>query len=191
MGCAARLCLDPLVLRRLQAPGKAARRGRWAMPASEIAGATLPHRAAPDKTWTTPPQEGRAPFEDRAAIQVTIETGDEASRRDKLGRLMHRHVFPQIDVPPQLDKQTYARLRAENAVAALDGEARFLVFAAGDDSTLSDSLTHWIVDELAADVLVLQGSAASEPLYRYDETTLLTLVAHFLRELATPKWNPS
>lgn len=193
MGCAARLCLDPLVLRRLRPLGRTASRGRLPAPASEIAGATLPHREEPDKTWTTPQNEGRAPLEDRAAIPVTIETGDDASPRDKLARLMHRHVFPQLDVPALLDEQTCARLRAENVIAALKGEARFFVFAASDESALSDALTQWIVDHLATDVLVLQDRAAGEGLdglYRYDETTLLTLVAHLLRELAAPEWNP-
>ncbi|WP_300327632.1 hypothetical protein [Accumulibacter sp.] len=77
--------------------------------------------------------------------------------------------------------------------AALNGEARFFVFPAGDESALSDALIQWLVDHLATDVLVLQDRPAGEGLdglYRYDETTLLTLVAHLLRELAAPESNP-
>ncbi|WP_300327631.1 hypothetical protein [Accumulibacter sp.] len=50
-------------------------------PPDQQPGAMLPHREEPDKIWTTPQKEGRVPLEDRAAIPVTIEAGDETSRR--------------------------------------------------------------------------------------------------------------
>ena len=78
-------------------------------------------------------------------------------------------------------------------VAALNGEAGFFVFPASEEPALSDALIQWIVDHLATDVLVPQDRTAGEGLdglYRYDQTTLLTLVAPLLRELAAPESNP-
>lgn len=78
-------------------------------------------------------------------------------------------------------------MRAENQVAALLGENRYLVFDGKNKSALP--LEEWITRELGTDLLVLLGIRPSPPLFLYDETTLITLIARFLQMLNADEWS--
>lgn len=190
LGCAARLCLDPVVRSRLRPAGSDAGKCRLSAPAKEIAGSMLIHREKPEITWALPQAEGGAPLEDDAAIPITVETGDEASTRQKLAQALHASFYPSVKVPAHIDEDTQDRLRGANQVATLLGENRYLVFDGRNESALTSTLEEWISRELGTDILVLLGARSSPQLFLYDETTLITLIARFLRMLSAPEWNP-
>ena len=190
-GAAARMCLDPVVMRgmELDGPEDAARCRR--LPATAVAGATLAVRAEPHKSWKRPENIGGAALEDGRAIPVTIELGDTQSAGRSLALVLHQRCYPAAVSPTELDDQSIGWLRGEAEVKALLGEARYFVLPPEQDSRLTPELESWVVAQLATGVLVLQSANGAQLLFRYSEKTLLTLIGHALAILDEPEWNPS
>lgn len=190
-GAAARMCLDPKVLREMEldGPEDAARCRR--LPATAVAGATLAVRVEPHKSWKRPGNSGGAALEDGRAIPVTIELGDTQSAGRSLAMALHHSCYPAAVSPTELDDQSIGWLRGEAEVNALLGEARYFVLPPEQDSRLTPELESWVVAQLATGVLVRQSANSAQPLFRYSEKTLLTLIGRALAILDEPQWNPS
>ena len=104
---------------------------------------------------------------------------------------LHHSCYPAAVSPTELDDQSIGWLRGEAEVNALLGEARYFVLPPEHDSRLTPELESWVVAQLATGVLVRQSANSAQPLFRYSEKTLLTLIGRALAILDEPQWNPS